>query len=66
MFNEQNIGDSLRLNNQYFGFISKVLNWTTIELEPRMIDGKPLAFNEPIILNFEDADIVNNSFQYEY
>lgn len=65
MFNEQNIGDSLRLNNQYFGFISKVLNWTTIELEPRMIDGKPLAFNEPIILNFEDADIVNNSFQYD-
>lgn len=65
MFSERNIGDSVRVNDEMIGYVSRVLNWTTIEVEPRVIEGNALGFSEPIILKYEDANVVNQSFAYD-
>lgn len=65
-FSESHIGRYFEIDNQSIGTITKVLNWTTIEVSPFKTDkGRSLGFDEPIILKVSDADIVNYSFAYD-
>lgn len=64
-FSDRNINDSVRVNGETIGFVKRIINWTTIEVEPRKISGHSLGFDEPIILSYEDADMINNSFTYD-
>ncbi len=65
-FSDNHIGRYFEIDNQSIGTITKVLNWTTIEVSPFKTDkGRNLGFEEPIILKVSDADIVNYSFAYD-
>ncbi len=65
-FSEGNIGRHFEIDNQSIGVITKVFNWTTIEVSPFQTDkGKNLGYDEPIIVKVSDANIVNYSFAYD-
>lgn len=66
LFNHRtHVGRYLYINGVKFGRIKHVLNWTTIELEPeRTSDNLAIGFDEPIVLSFEDANMINNVFAY--
>lgn len=65
-FSDNHIGRQFEIDNQAIGIISKVLNWTSIEVSPFQTDkGRNLGFDKPIILKVSDADIVNYSFAYD-
>lgn len=65
-YNENSVGRNFEIDDQYIGTISKVLNWTTVEISPfEGNKGQKLGFDEPIILSVSDANIVNYSFAYD-
>jgi len=66
MFNEERVGYRFEVNGETIGFIKRVINFNMIELEPMTDDkGKPIGFDEPVLIKVEDADIVNYSFAYD-
>jgi len=66
-FNDGHVGYNFQVDNNAIGTISRVIDWTTIEVSP-FTDGKGknLGFDEPIILKITDADIINYSYAYDY
>jgi hypothetical protein len=45
--------------------ISRIINFSTIEVEPFEGEkGKKLGFDEPILIRVEDADTINYSYAY--
>ena len=65
-YNENSVGRNFEIGDQYIGTISKVLNWTTVEISPfEGNKGQKLGFDEPIIVSVSDANIVNYSFAYD-
>lgn len=66
-FSDGVIGNNFSIDGQRIGLITRVINWTTIEVSPYTSDdskGSNLGFDEPIILKLEDADVVNNTYAY--
>jgi DNA-directed RNA polymerase subunit F len=66
MYNEGHVGYYFEVDNQRIGQISRVINFSTIEVEPFEGDnGKKLGFDEPILIRVEDADTINYSYAYD-
>jgi len=64
-YNDDYVGYSFRIDDSTIGSISRVINWTTIEIEPYKNEkGQGIGFDDKIILKIEDADIVNYSYAY--
>jgi broad-specificity NMP kinase len=65
-YSDGNIGYRFEINGQTIGTISRVINWTTLEVSPLTDNnGKNLGFDEPLLIRVEDADIVNYSYKYD-
>ena len=66
MYNEGHVGYWLEIDNQRIGQISRVINYSTIEIEPlEGENGKKLGFDEPILIKVGDADTINYSYAYD-
>lgn len=66
MYNEGHVGYHFEIDNQSIGKIRRVINFSTIEIEPFDGEkGEKLGFNEPIIVKVEDADIINYAYAYD-
>ena len=64
-FSEDNVGYRFNIDGDSIGYISRIVNWTTIEIEPLENDkGQPIGFKEPIVLTVEDADAINYTYAY--
>lgn len=64
-YNDGTIGYRFEIDGQTIGHVSRIVNWTTIEVSPYVDDkGKKVGFDEPIIIKIEDADAVNYSYTY--
>lgn len=64
-YNDSTIGYRFEIDGQTIGHVSRIVNWTTIEVSPYVDDkGKNVGFDEPIIIKIEDADAVNYSYTY--
>lgn len=65
-FNDGNVGYRFEVNGQSIGQITRVINWTTVEVSPFTDNkGKKIGFDEPLLIRVEDADIVNYSYKYD-
>lgn len=65
-YNENHVGYYFEVDNQSIGKISRVINYSTIEVEPFVSDdGKRLGFDEPILVKVEDADVINYAYAYD-
>lgn len=65
-FGDRHVGHRFEIDNQNIGTISRVINWTTVEVSPfETSKGKKLGFDKPIILKMVDADITNSTFAYD-
>jgi DNA-directed RNA polymerase subunit F len=66
MYNETHVGYYLEINGHTIGNIIRVINFSTIEVEPlKGSNNENIGFNEPIIIKIEDADIINYTFAYD-
>jgi hypothetical protein len=66
MFTESHVDYRFEIDNQSIGIIRRVINFSTIEIEPFDGDkGGKLGFTEPIIVKVEDADIINYAYAYD-
>jgi hypothetical protein len=66
MFTEGHVGYRFEINNQSIGIVRRVINFSTIEIEPFDGEkGEKLGFTEPIIVKVEDADIINYAYAYD-
>jgi len=64
-FTDSNIGYRFEIDDNTFGRVTRIINWTTVEISPYTDDkGKNIGFDKPIILKIEDADAVNHSYTY--
>jgi len=64
-YNDGTVGYRFEIDGQTIGHVSRIVNWTTIEVSPYVDDkGKKVGFDEPIIVKIEDADAVNYSYTY--
>lgn len=64
-YNDDMLDYHFEIDNNLFGVINRVINWTTVELLPLKNDnGKDIGFNKPIIIKIEDADMINYSYSY--
>lgn len=64
-YNDGTVGYRFEIDGQTIGHVSRIVNWTTIEVSPYVDDkGKKVGFDEPIIIKIEDADAVNYSYTY--
>jgi len=62
---DNSIGYHFEIDGQSIGMITRIINWTTIEVSPYTDrKGKLVGFDEPIILKIEDADTVNYAYSY--
>jgi broad-specificity NMP kinase len=65
-YSDASVGYRLEVNGQSIGQITRVINWTTIEVSPFTDSkGKKIGFDEPMLIRVEDADIVNYSYKYD-
>ena len=66
MFTESHDDYRFEIDNQSIGIIRRVINFSTIEVEPFDGEkGEKLGFTEPIIVKVEDADIINYAYAYD-
>jgi len=66
MYSENNQGYRFEIDGQSIGTISRVINFSTIEIEPfEDKKGEKLGFEEPLFIKIEDADIVNYAYAYD-
>jgi hypothetical protein len=66
IYNEGHVGYHFEVDNQSIGRISRVINFSTVEIEPfEGENGKKLGFDEPILIKVEDADTINYSYAYD-
>jgi hypothetical protein len=66
MFSENHVDYRFEIDNQSIGIIRRVINFSTIEIEPFDGEkGEKLGFTEPIIVKVEDADIINYAYAYD-
>ena len=66
MFTESNVGSYFEVDHQRIGVVSRVVNFSTIEIEPLEGDkGEKLGFDEPILIKVEDADSINYTYAYD-
>jgi len=64
-YTDTSIGYHFEIDGQSIGMITRIINWTTIEVSPYTDrKGKQVGFDEPIILKIEDADTVNYTYSY--
>ena len=64
-FDESEVGRGFSIDGDSIGYVSRIVNWTTIEVSPyENGKGKSVGFDEPIILKIEDADVINYSYAY--
>jgi hypothetical protein len=64
-YNDNAVGNRFEIDGNTIGYISRIVNWTTLEISPYTNDnGQNLGFEEPIVLKIEDADAVNYSYTY--
>lgn len=64
-YSESNVGYRFEIDGNTIGYISRIINWTTLEIEPLENNkGENIGFQEPIILEIEDADNVNYAYAY--
>jgi hypothetical protein len=66
MFSENHVDYRFEIDNQSIGVVRRVINFSTIEIEPFNGErGEKLGFTEPIIIKVEDADIINYAYAYD-
>jgi hypothetical protein len=66
MFSENHVDYRFEIDNQSIGVVRRVINFSTIEIEPFDGErGEKLGFTEPIIIKVEDADIINYAYAYD-
>jgi DNA-directed RNA polymerase subunit F len=64
-FSEGHVGYRFEIDGTTIGSITRIVNWTTVEVEPYEDgNGKNVGFDGPIILKVEDADAVNYTYAY--
>jgi hypothetical protein len=64
-YNENNVGNYFTINNVYIGLITRVINFSTIELEPMKDNkGRNKGFDKSVIIKVEDADVINYAYTY--
>jgi len=64
-YSEGIVGYRFEIDGTTIGHVSRIVNWTTLEIEPYVGEnGKNVGFDEPIILKIEDADAVNYAYAY--
>jgi len=64
-YNDNYLGYNFSIDNKTIGNITRVINWTTIEVSPfKNGRNKSVGFDNPIIIKIEDADIVNYAYSY--
>lgn len=64
-YNDNAVGNRFEIDNQTIGQVTRIINWTTIEVSPYTDNkGKNIGFDEPFILKIEDADTINYSYGY--
>jgi hypothetical protein len=60
MFNESNNGHRFQIDSETIGVITRVVNFSTIEIEAlENKKGEKLGFSGQILLKVEDADLIN-------
>ena len=62
-YNDNIVDYNFQIDNRPIGKISRVINWTTIEVMPHEDDkGQDIGFEGAIILKIEDADMINYTY----
>lgn len=65
-YSDGHIGYRFEIDGNTIGTITRVIDWTTIEIEPLEGEkGAKLGFDKPIIVKIADADIINYSYAYD-
>jgi len=65
MFKDEYVNYCFEIDGNNFAVISRVINWTTLELIPNTNDNdEDLGFKGPIVVKIEDADSLNYSYAY--
>ena len=65
-YGDNNINYRFEIDGQSIGMVTRVIDWTTVEVSPFDGEkGKKLGFDKPIILKVSDADVVNYSYAYD-
>lgn len=54
----------LRIDDEYFGKITDILNWTTLEIAPYNSKTDLYDTSSPILIKISDASMVNYSYAY--
>lgn len=64
-YTDSTVGYRFEIDGQTIGHVTRIINWTTLEVSPYVDDkGKNVGFDEPIIIKIEDADAVNYAYTY--
>ena len=64
-FTDSTIGNRFDIDGNTIGRVTRIINWTTLEVSPFTNDkGENIGFDQPIILKIEDADAVNYAYTY--
>jgi hypothetical protein len=64
-FTDSTIGNRFDIDGNTIGRVTRIINWTTLEVSPFTNDkGENIGFDKPIILKIEDADAVNYAYTY--
>lgn len=64
-YTDSSIGYHFEIDGKSIGMITRIINWTTVEVSPYTDrKGKQIGFDEPITLKIEDADTVNYAYSY--
>lgn len=64
-FTDSTIGNRFEIDGNTIGRVTRIINWTTLEISPYKDDNnKNIGFDEPIVVKIEDADAVNYAYSY--
>lgn len=65
-YKERLVGYQFQIDGNAIGYISKVINWTTLEVTLHETGNETnTVLGEPIILKIEDADGINYAYSYD-
>ena len=64
-YTDSSIGYHFEIDGKSIGMITRIINWTTVEVSPYTDrKGKQIGFDKPITLKIEDTDTVNYAYSY--
>lgn len=64
-YTDSSIGYHFEIDGKSIGMITRIINWTTVEVSPYTDrKGKQIGFDKPITLKIEDTDTVNHAYSY--